>query len=50
MDIRDHPEDHAALKKAVALLTAPSVTARLSNLIGSPIEGAVKRPEGWSSL
>ena len=43
MDIRNHPEDYAALKKAVNLLTSPSVTARLSNLVGSPIEGAVKR-------
>ena len=43
MDIRNHPEDYAALKKAVDLLTSPSVTARLSNLVGSPIEGAVKR-------
>ena len=42
MSIRDNPEDYKALQRAVGLLESPSLTARLSGLIGSPIEGAVK--------
>lgn len=40
--LQDNPEDYDALKQAVALLESPSLTARLSGFIGSPIEGAVK--------
>ncbi|WP_297839736.1 EcsC family protein [Pseudomonas sp.] len=40
--IRDNPEDYKDLKQAVGLLESPSLTARLSGMIGSPIEGAVK--------
>ncbi|MCQ9616019.1 EcsC family protein [Paenalcaligenes niemegkensis] len=43
MSIHDDPKDYSDLKLAVKLLEAPSITARLSNIIGSPIEGAVKR-------
>lgn len=42
MNIRDNPEDYKNLKQAVALLESPSLMARLSGLIGSPIESAVK--------
>ncbi|AXO88268.1 EcsC family protein [Pseudomonas sp. K1(2024)] len=44
--IQDHPEDYNDLKRAVALLESPSLTAKLSALIGSPIEGAVKALPG----
>ncbi|MDY7533232.1 EcsC family protein [Pseudomonas sp. Bout1] len=42
MDIKDNPEDYKSLKQAVDLLESPSLTARLSGFIGSPIEIAVK--------
>lgn len=42
MSIRDNLDDYKDLKQAVDLLESPSLTARLSGLIGSPIEGAVK--------
>lgn len=42
MTIRENDADYADLRRAVALLEAPTITARLSSLIGSPIEGAVK--------
>ncbi|PPA05682.1 peptidase [Pseudomonas sp. MWU12-2312b] len=42
LNIRDNPEDYRNLKQAVGLLESPSLTARLSGLIGSPIETAVK--------
>ena len=42
MSIKDHPADYQDLKRAVALLESPSLTARLSGLLGSPIESAVK--------
>ncbi|WP_127159675.1 EcsC family protein [Xanthomonas arboricola] len=38
MKIKDNKNDYADLKKAVELLETPSITARISNLIGSPIE------------
>ncbi len=38
----DNAKDYADLKAAVSLLESVSIIARLSNLIGSPIEGAVK--------
>ncbi|WP_200139497.1 MULTISPECIES: EcsC family protein [unclassified Pseudomonas] len=40
--IQDHPDDYNDLKRAVALLESPSLTAKLSALVGSPLEGAVK--------
>jgi len=49
VSIRDNPEDYRNLKEAVGLLESPSLTARLSGLIGSPIESAVKAlPESVS--
>lgn len=42
LSIRDNPEDYKDLKQAVGLLESPSLAARLSGLIGSPIESAVK--------
>lgn len=42
MNIQDHPQDYSDLKRAVGLLESPSLTARLSGLLGSPIESAVK--------
>ncbi|WP_416152123.1 EcsC family protein [Pseudomonas sp. Bout1] len=42
VDIKDNPEDYKSLKQAVDLLESPSLTARLSGFIGSPIEIAVK--------
>ena len=46
MSIRDNPEDYQDLKRAVGLLESPSLTARLSGMIGSPIESAVKALPG----
>jgi len=46
VSIRDNPEDYQDLKRAVALLESPSLTARLSGIIGSPIESAVKALPG----
>jgi len=43
MDIKQSKEDFADLKKAYNLLESPSLTAQLSNLIGSPIEFAVAK-------
>lgn len=36
-------QDHADLHRAVTLLTSPSPIARLSHLLGSPIENTVKK-------
>jgi len=42
-----HPRDRADLQRAVALLEAPTITARMANLVGAPLEFAVKRlPDG----
>ena len=41
--LHDHPDDLAALKAAVARLESPSLTIRLSNMIGSPIEWAISK-------
>lgn len=46
MNIRDNPQDYKDLKHAVGLLESPSLTARLSGLLGSPIESAVKALPG----
>lgn len=43
MKIQENLQDYNDLKKAVELLTTPSITAQLSNLIGSPIEHAVEK-------
>ncbi|MBM7333113.1 MAG: EcsC family protein [Alcanivorax sp.] len=43
-------QDLADLEKAVDLLTSPGLVARLSHLVGSPLEGAVRKlPAGASS-
>ncbi|MBC2657805.1 EcsC family protein [Pseudomonas sp. MSSRFD41] len=42
MNIQDNLQDYRDLKRAVGLLESPSLTARLSGLLGSPIESAVK--------
>ncbi len=43
-------EDRAALATAVRLLEHPSLAARLTNLLGAPIEGALARlPRGWQA-
>ena len=36
-----HPQDWADLQRAVALLEAPSITARMAHFIGTPLEFAV---------
>jgi uncharacterized protein (DUF697 family) len=41
--IRENDKDYGDLKKAVALLQSPSLVARASNLIGSPLEAAIKK-------
>ncbi|MGJ4727745.1 EcsC family protein [Luteimonas sp. SDU101] len=41
-------QDYKDLQRAVSLLETPSLTARISNLIGSPIEAGVnKLPANW---
>ncbi|MCO7572677.1 EcsC family protein [Pseudomonas chlororaphis] len=49
VSIKDSPEDYQDLKRAVSLLESPSLTARLSGLLGSPIESAVKALPNWVS-
>lgn len=46
VSIKANPEDYQDLKRAVGLLESPSLTARLSGVIGSPIESAVKALPG----
>lgn len=41
-DIAHQPSDWADLQRAVALLEAPTITARMANLVGTPLEFAVK--------
>lgn len=43
MNIKDNQQDYSDLKKAVELLTTPSITAQLSNLVGSPLEKAIDK-------
>jgi len=38
-----HPQDWADLQRAVKLLEAPTITARMANLVGAPLEFAVSR-------
>lgn len=49
MSIKDNPQDYGDLKRAVGLLESPSLTARLSGVLGSPIESAVKALPNWVS-
>ena len=50
MDIRNSPHDFANLQRAVELLEAPTLTARMANLVGSPLEFAVRKlPSSVSS-
>ncbi|PNG38697.1 peptidase [Pseudomonas protegens] len=49
MNIEDNPQDYGDLKRAVGLLESPSLTARLSGVLGSPIESAVKALPNWVS-
>src|SRR5690554_2247642 len=46
MNIKDSEQDYRDLEMAVALLEAPSITAKLSNLLGSPIESLVAKLPG----
>lgn len=49
MTIKDNKIDYADLKRAVDLLETPSITARISDIIGSPIEFLVtKLPKSTS--
>ncbi len=48
--LQDHPQDLADLQRAVALLEAPTLTAKMANLVGSPLEFAVRKlPNAVSS-
>ena len=49
MKIKDNAKDYADLKKAVELLETPSITAQISNLIGSPIEFVVAKLPKFAS-
>ena len=40
--ILDHPQDWADLQRAVKLLEAPTITARMANFVGAPLEFAVR--------
>ncbi|MFT0851661.1 EcsC family protein [Achromobacter sp. F4_2707] len=42
----DSPEDLETLTKAVALLESPSLTIRIANLVGTPVEWAMKKLPG----
>ena len=39
--IKDNQKDYQDLKKAVDILQSPTITAKISDLIGSPIEKLV---------
>lgn len=43
MNLFDRPEDLQALRAAVSLLEAPSLTIRIANLVGTPVEWAMER-------
>lgn len=47
--LTDHPDDLRALEAAVALLEAPSLTIRLANMVGTPVEWALDRLPGSSA-
>ena len=45
--IEDHPHHIEALERAIALLEAPSIVAKLTHVVGKPLESALaKLPEG----
>ena len=46
MQLQDASEDLADLRRAVTLLESPSITAKLANLVGSPLELALKKLPG----
>ncbi len=41
--IEQHPDDIAALRRAFALLESPSIVAKLTNIVGKPLESALDR-------
>jgi hypothetical protein len=41
--IEQHPDDLAALQRAFALLESPSIVAKLTNIVGKPLESALGR-------
>ncbi len=41
--LQDDVHDWADLQRAVALLEAPTLTAKMANLVGSPLEFAVRK-------
>lgn len=43
MNIKDNQQDYNDLKKAAELLTTPSITAQISNIVGSPLEHAIEK-------
>lgn len=48
-DIAHQPQDWTDLQRAVGLLEAPTLTARMANVVGAPLEFAVKKlPSGLS--
>lgn len=49
MNLFEQPEDLRALEAAVTLLEAPSLTIRIANLIGTPVEWAMERLPGASA-
>ncbi len=50
LQLKDDAQDMADLSRAVALLEAPTLTARMANLVGSPLEFAVRKlPSSVSS-
>jgi hypothetical protein len=48
-DITQSSQDLADLRRAVGLLESPSLTIRMTNLLGSPIEAAVKHLPAFAS-
>jgi hypothetical protein len=43
LNIKNSNQDYSDLKKAFALMESPSLVARMSNFVGSPIEGWIKK-------
>ena len=46
MSLISDPQDLAALRQAVTLLEAPSFTIRIANMVGTPVEWAMRRLPG----
>ena len=46
MNLLDHPEDLRSLEAAVMLLEAPSFTIRVANMVGTPVEWALRKLPG----